>query len=57
MTDTQTSRTAPEAIAMPDYIRKALGDRDRYIRDHGFRESSLRIDWWNDELAAAAPGR
>ena len=42
---------------MPDYIRAALGNRDEYIGDHGFQESQLRIDWWNDELATAAPGR
>lgn len=57
MTDKETSRCAPDGIAMPDYVRAALGNRDRYIRDHGFQESDLRIDWWNDELAAAAPGR
>lgn len=42
---------------MPDYIRAVLGNRDQYIVDHGFQESHLRIDWWNDELATAAPGR
>ena len=57
MPHAKTIRSAPDGIVMPDYIRAALGNRDRYIRDHGFQESDLRIDWWNDELATAAPGR
>lgn len=56
MTDKSTSRSAPDGIAMPDYVRAALGNRGR-IYDHGFPESKLRIDWWNDQLATAAPGR
>ena len=52
MDNKSSARVAPIGLAMPEYVEKWLGSRDKTIVDHGFSAEELALPWWERELPA-----